>query len=762
MKRSLLLTLLLVVAAPFATAKVELRTFPNRVEIPGGTGAAAWKLVYGSDSGFANPLLIEVSPERAYFAQGGWIRLLDTQHGLVLGRWHVGSRIVAIRRTAGPQVDVDVVQQVRQFGDSPRSFKTTVGVGPGALALTPTLEFMWRSIGVTEASLGIPQFNFTLFPKIAPDKARELLPLAEDMARRDAFSPWLRVTYAHLLARAGDPRAPAALAAVLQSEGGDFSEWLPIAAALFGRDHPGLARVAYDRGYKDFLKAGYDPRLLYSLWRVNLFSPHWLAQGALEEPPDVIEKAYRLGPYPDFGWIGWQKYADSLQQQGKTQEAQLWRARAREARQNAPALRESFGTSFDRLLLIPLVMAPALLIFIVVVNRRYRAQHRADMEAGRRQYTIPGLSHLTYWTLAPRFALFLMALTGWAAMGIAGMYASAFMRVEFAPPSLASGSLGGPIPRWYLQQLPASPERDLLLALSYQQSGDSRRAEDVYRKLPQFAESWNNLGVVLKRRGQGEEARAAFQRALQLDPQLHEAAFNLDGATPDLWTELHQQYVPDRPMLATPRPAHIQAAYRGGSSYGLYFWSALRGPFWTEDTYLLTIFMNVPLPGLSAPRGGAMVVTRLTCEAFGVAVLLFALLRLLMARRRCEVTEKPGPRHWIAEIIFPGTSPAWNVFGGLVLTGWLLCGFALALFLLRGTPLLTTPEQMWYLRWYMRAPEPYMTLLNPSRWWFVLPAILLFAVNFALVWRTRTKLQPAPAAARTELTGTDLHPSNSL
>jgi Flp pilus assembly protein TadD len=46
---------------------------------------------------------------------------------------------------------------------------------------------------------------------------------------------------------------------------------------------------------------------------------------------------------------------------------------------------------------------------------------------------------------------------------------------------------------------------------------------------PAEAGTWSNLGVALARLGRAEAARAAFARALELDPELAEARRNRDA-----------------------------------------------------------------------------------------------------------------------------------------------------------------------------------------------------------------------------------------
>ena len=113
------------------------------------------------------------------------------------------------------------------------------------------------------------------------------------------------------------------------------------------------------------------------------------------------------------------------------------------------------------------------------------------------------------------------------------------------PLSATSGTFAGAATIAHFEGLPKTAERDLLLAMAYQRDGQLEKAEALYRQLPQFPESWNNLGALLKDSGKQQEAQQAFERALQLDPNIAEAKLNLGNPPSDMWTESHKRYLPE-------------------------------------------------------------------------------------------------------------------------------------------------------------------------------------------------------------------------
>src|SRR5262249_32708248 len=130
-----------------------------------------------------------------------------------------------------------------------------------------------------------------------------------------------------------------------------------------------------------------------------------------------------------------------------------------------------------------------------------------------------------------------------------------------------------------------------------------------YRRLSRFAESRNNLGVILKNSGRAGEAASAFTEALALDPSLREAALNLGQGSSDYWTANHNKYLPGEAMLAPPRPHRIHRAFFGDPVMGF-----LRG--YAKILDLFTEQVESPYVGGSPPN-----VVRFTFSAVTAVIL---------------------------------------------------------------------------------------------------------------------------------------------
>jgi len=122
---------------------------------------------------------------------------------------------------------------------------------------------------------------------------------------------------------------------------------------------------------------------------------------------------------------------------------------------------------------------------------------------------------------------------------------------------------------------------------------------------------------------------------------------------------------------------------------------------------------------------------------------LFAIAILFLIPSR-EVTQSPGRLHFVWEILFPGTLPAWTYLGGFAFVAW-------SFFLIRGAVLSST-----FNRYLVVASLPgflvetfldtygisadsagILHVFQPSWVWLYLAPALLFLVNLVMVLRSR-------------------------
>jgi tetratricopeptide (TPR) repeat protein len=690
--------------------------------ISGGSGTQAWQIRYDSPSGLVDrkPILEVAEGASAWFGHGLWLRRLDTSKGVVTGRWRMPFNITGLK-AEGVKVRVDFEDR---GGD--RVFRETVVLDPAAPQIP---ERPLHHLLLLRYSFVEPNWVFRPrsgnFLAVTAAEAKTLLPRMEEAVRRDPFSPWFQVLLAHLQQAAGDPRFVETLRAAVNNPHTDYTELFRLSARLDETGQADLAREAFERGYRDFLSRGLDPRQFTILITRLALYPVSFDRIPAERRDEILLRLYRLSPASEGADVAMRWRIRQLEQEGQSESASAWRARL----QQAHAMGLSFWVTEWTSLLDPLILLVASTVLaglasLIILYLRYRPQKRLDQAAGQRA----GFRFLCmeYWDRRDRLRFFLVVLAAWLSVGLLSQLVNGILRVASVPVSLYGGSFAGPRNVWFLEErLPATPQRDLHLALAYQQSGEREKAASIYRRLPQFAVSWNNLGVLLKEAGKEGEARGAFEEALRLDPSLSEAALNLGRPASDPWTTQYRTYFPGKPMIAPPGRRQSLDAFLGTTWAGLALGS-LGGPYLYRPDASLGV--ELPLPVRLLPA---------------VMTLLMALaLALLFVIPVREVTVAPEPRHWIGEVFFPGLSPRWGYAGGVVLLGWIYLLIQFFLFWRLGTPnILASIAVPNVVRSYGVAGtgSDFLRLINPSWIWIYAAPVVLFVVNLRMVLSGRRR-----------------------
>ncbi len=570
-------------------AEVQLTQISkNAVEITGGSGKEAWRLRYGLVfGGDFKPRLVVGEGNRAWYSDGGWLREIDTQKGVVIGRWHYPGEIVNVI-PQGMKVQIEIQERM----SLERTYHRKLQLDPNdpRVPYWPTNWLMLYRVSINEGQMVWPSaINNGAPNKIPSEEAKRILPELEDAVRRDPYTPWFRVGLGKVLRDLGDPRAAEEFQAAIKSPGTDFTELLPISTYFDAIGDYDMSRAAFYRGYQDFWQKGNDPRMFTALIaRLMVYFSRGSDWGNPSTPHgrELIERTYELMPYGEGTTFAWRIYADYLSAHGLPEDARLWKTRAEESQQSGALFTQFVGWT-DRWLLLVVAACCAIVVYAFVLYLRYRPQRRLDRAAGQRTLVTRRFAFFNteYWSQRERIVFFLIVLLGWFSAGMTGQYVAAILRQASFPIGVGAGNFGGPLTiAGFERGLPATPERDLLLAVAYQQDGQLDKAESLYRKLPQFAESWNNLGVILKEAGKDAEAKSAFEKALALDPKLAEAALNLARPPTNFWTEQHQKYLPGKPMIAPPSGSHMDGAFVGGSAAKI-FLRGLAGPLSTGNLF---------------------------------------------------------------------------------------------------------------------------------------------------------------------------------
>jgi len=719
-------------------ARVATTVTPFVVEIAGGSAPHEWRLQYGTFNGLHKQIV--QSGDRVFFSHGDTLRIIDASSGDVVGRWRMPCAIADV----SPQTDGSVALRI-ECGRWPGAPNPgTIGFDPSRPLLpnwpTNVIDIRTPQVEATRLTGEVENLCSPRPPRrpMTPD-ARALV---AQTAGHDRLSPWLRLAQAKAYRIAGDPRANDELNAIAGQPNADFSELLSASACIATLDNADLAARVFHRAYADYLSRGFEPRLFSSVFvRLMLYSLPSAPNAYSGTAPNAgMEQFYRLSPYFEWSEVVWQINAETLRSSGHADDARVWQARADDARAHSLDLRLGVQRWIDRVLLVAAASLLASLALVVALFVKYLPQRRLAVAARARGTWIPrgfALFNLEYWSRRERAALFVAAAVLWCAVGFVNTYNDRLFALTRMPAPIGYGSLGGPIGQAYLRSLPASPERDLLLGISAQQSGDLHQAESLYRSLPQFAESWNNLGVILAATDRSAERTDAFRRALAIDPALAEASLNSGKPPSTYWTEMHRTFVPDKPMMAPPTRTQMARAILRATSPMEILPHALRGPFAPASTplaatlvprriYPILIFNVVELSQAAAELLSSVVV---------IATWLLALVVVFCPAR--EVTQPSSRVFRAASWIVPGLSPAWSWLAGPALIAACYLLLEAALIGAFGSPGASTGDAPFWVRTFGVTTERAAAIAfgNPS--WLVLGGSIaaLYVVNALLIGR---------------------------
>lgn len=660
--------ILLAVGAPIllalpGLAQAKAAAHPaNPVTLTGGEvieiAGPGWKMRYGSAARawaeLVQPKVVMAGSDRAWFSHGGWLRLIDVPKGVVIGRWHFTDVITNLE----PKADgVEVEYKLASGNDN--SIITKRMITP----TTPGLEFgfpyslLYARVSQSEAER--PQlFNFLGVPpkgEKLKERVAKLLPEFEEMARRDPTAPFIQAAYGGLLKEAGDARAKAVLQAATEVELTDYTELWTLSSYLDYIGEEDLARAAFERGYRDFLERGNDPRLFYGLiGRLVVYRTSSVNPKNAPNRKELIERIYRVAPNIEASQWAWIAYARELEAKGDPA-ASIWHERAK---QSAEA--DFLTWSFPRLDWALLGFLGGLfggVVFLPVQWFRYRAQRRLDAAKGViTTYWDKRTRSLSYWTRRERYMMATMVAISWFSLGVMAVVLSGFLRVASMPINGLSGSLASPLTLRHLEKFPETNGRNFLIALCRQQSGEADTALQLYLSQPRSAQAWNNAGVIYREKGEAAKAKEAFEKALQIDPGLNEAKLNLGQPTTDLWTTQFRNSMPQKAMIAPPTAKQMLEAFMGTSEGGIY----LRALAWPLMGLRLGILTSLFGESVGVPTPILWV---------GIFLLALTFLVLFMVPYREVAEAPPGWLRWL-ELILPGSSRTWGWLGGIALASW--------------------------------------------------------------------------------------------
>jgi len=465
--------------------------------------------------------------------------------------------------------------------------------------------------------------------------------------------------------------ARAAWRRAISVEGAPAFDYLRISALLAAMGEPAESDLAFERGYAEFVRSGLEPELVLSqeafarYYAVRMPGPggrtaHAEAVALARRAGDaerliaLSERAWRLAPRCERVGIGFAGLAEFLQERGRSDEAALWFARAREA-----ARIEGPVGSRQAMYASVACLAALAVLLIAIAARALPHQRQALAPLGgllaswrwpRERF---GKLCLAYATRMEVAGLILVAASGFATAYFVVRGERAVLRSRGLPEEIKAGSWGHPN-AVALFETDKTPAGKLLYGIARQQAGQPEKAEEVYKNLlgeePRIASiAANNLGVMLK--GQGE---ARFREAAERDPSLVEAKYNLGEPVDSPRTSRARKYRPEAKLMALPDAGVMAAAF-----------SSVR----------LTEQVELESP---AEQGGLRLFGVLTWASLVISAAV-ALVSLPFLAIKQRVARGPNAALGALGYVVPGTSPRLAPVGGLVLVAWLYCLLTLVL-----------------------------------------------------------------------------------
>ncbi|WP_237724745.1 hypothetical protein [Deinococcus alpinitundrae] len=598
---------------------------------------------------------------------------------------------------------------------------TWLGVGPALYGYGPQGDVLTR-LDFSDMISGLDASGGVLRVTAGPSGAQDTYTVTDNQIQeRVVFVPdpavtgWLRraaqqVPEAQVKAAAAqDPTNPfvALRVAALARQRGDrfmalsqiqraaslplaFPASLQLAAQMETLNSPSAANLLLSRAARDYAARGYDPALPISRAALSAYGDplgeleQLLAQNKLERADVWIRYLRQTSPRFEGGPAVYARYAALLDAQGRSGEAEEWRAFAQTLTQGTV-----YNLGADALLTLrdaarlsaAVLLLSVLAAYLTLAARAWRVQGQTTALLGGRwgSWVRHPLSRLrrsvvAYAGLGEK--LVLLSLLSGLLVSLSAWTWAARTETRLQVPALNIGTYGG---AWFyggLDRLELTPSREtaLLRGLAAQQGGDDPAARSTYESAAApLPCAQNNLGVLAQDRGDTAQARELWRVSLSAAPDLLAPAYNLglEPAAPE--AAFQREYRSEARLCYPDQRALVRAL--GGSLAGqlraliINPWSALMATPTRLSTPLQAVWVSLLLLGYALgvvwlltpapsgePRPGRPALFRLLAlllpgsalldGAWGVVLLLgwaAALSSWLAGRGWLEVPYLPGP-----------------------------------------------------------------------------------------------------------------------
>jgi tetratricopeptide (TPR) repeat protein len=493
-----------------------------------------------------------------------------------------------------------------------------------------------------------------LFEKAETELAR--------LAERDPTNPWLpylRGKLLSLLGRREESLASFRLALAVPPE-----YRFRLLGLVFRLDEhdTALGDEAFHLALEDLIAKGFEPELMHALISLMIFYGRPLeADGKALDPEKDLDRMNALGdrlwdlaPLAEAVCFVYHGLAIYNEKAGNADLAATWRAR-RDASHpyrvfggaNRSAERTGHALTFVA------ASGIALWLFLIVTLFRNGSTFHRTPKKRAGHYNI-----FAYWT-KPELAGFLaLSLLGIYGMIVVHRGVSAISYSATAPISSFNGTWGHPDTLEFLEKARGTEGGDFLYALALQEMGDDEAAGAILAG-QESARALNNRGVAADRAGDAEKAREFYRKALDADPDLSEARFNLGEKAQSPRIRRMVKYGGARPLLAMPTVDHWSEAWAAPSAKGSFI-------------NLLKLQSLANTTGTQNPSKAAAGLVSTALFVFVSSLILIALFQPTLGKEYAWRTPSSLVA-WGLGFLVPGAARQWTFLGPFVLA---FCAFS--------------------------------------------------------------------------------------
>lgn len=524
-------------------------------------------------------------------------------------------------------------------------------------------DFMERLEGTARPGAWPEAHDMTAEPLSPQERTRALSIIAalEKARQQDRTNPWHTYYIARIYERLGDAQRTRHYRDLILKELPEQNHnELLLLSQPWTMAYPEVREQAFDMAMRALLKQGHEPmasldlitKILWLKTGKNLDDPlEW--EKTLEDDALYAQLSQHMTRLSAFAPLGegithaYNALYEEALRRGEQERASQWQ----QLRDDSFAYRDiaspyqSPWFSFNNLnLLLACGAAFWLLLLLKLARSCFDRVPRAEHPLKR--YNL--FNRLTRAELTG--LLLLLALSGALIFNlIAGVQTVG--RAASLPPQLMS-SWAAPDTAHYLDTLDSELDGVVFMrAFAAQQSGEAERALALYASLPEHARAVHNTGYILHQQGKRAQAKAKWEQARALEPELLAARYNLGEPMDHYRVRTQQRYAKGLPMSAAP-----------GLEDRRMLGEAMRAHDSSQELPSLeSLFAEQGIPVPILPLYGHIV------------MLVLLLLGIFSRPATIEHEQQKSLLGWALTSIMPGASRHWGVLGGLVAALFIAC-----------------------------------------------------------------------------------------